>query len=787
MKERKNLYASIVGWGMFLAGAFAFSSCADEELDNVSQSTGKSIGFSTSYSKSVWEPDETRAVQKKNNYRCESTDGEFSIDVSVEDGIRSSITEQVQSRGTQITEKGDWQYKVGAYYTTDPDATEQAARTVDFFSENTNGGLSFASNATNATTNYYWPPVGTMKFFAVAPTDVVNAEGSTFAIPTVENINTPTLTYTIPSEVAAQKDIMVAQSTVTCNGNNGPVDLKFEHLLAAVQFKMGDMIATQVNSITISGIKGGEVTFRYSDGKWTPTSYGNTTSYALTLGTQDLEGNWEAGKLANTLNLDDAADITGNNNNSMLLLAPQTLSGAKVTVNYTELLVLDNGQPTTNEKTINLPEHIWEAGKTYAYTLNIKSGLNIEIPSPNDQDAHYVMVKMAYDLTGVSDDITELTASVEYINNTSTSTIVPSLLMEGNLTDLQKAGYWTETQYTEVQNSDNTVSLTNPKGIRGNETLPIGDNNKSGTLVMFLPENNGTTDREVVLRITGKYNDETLTIGSGSFKQYCPCWSNDGSVGVERFEERDKNNAIKEHPWGFKYTRTVKYKYESLISVFLPWIFEQQFSYEGTYYNVETKDLSFLYRNWTITINYSLLNDIEGANTPNGLENTIDLFNHVGNQGGIGELENFCITYKNFWGAGFTQISETGGTEIPEDFAAYESLKRNRFTEILRESENESKIFPTIFEEDIQWYLPSTTEAISLNETQLNSDGIIVSEIDDLDGTYWSSNKHVAQAEGETDNTTQAFAIEFSNGTYSEATPSDRMTKLKIRAVRKKP
>ena len=303
MKERKNIYASIVGWGMFLAGAFAFFSCADEELDNVSQSTGKSIGFSTSYSKSVWEPDETRAVQKKKNYRCESTDGEFSIDVSVEDGIRSSITERVQSRGTQITAKGDWKYNVGAYYTTDPDATEQAVRTVDFFSENTNGGLSFASNTTNATTNYYWPPVGTMKFFAVAPTDVVNAEGSTFAIPTVENINVPTLTYTIPSEVAAQKDIMVAQSTVTCNGNNGPVDLKFEHLLAGVQFKVGKMQFIKINSITVSGVIGGTITMTYDETNdvWSYAGTDEDATYSPT--------SMEVAALA-----PEGTEITGNDN-----------------------------------------------------------------------------------------------------------------------------------------------------------------------------------------------------------------------------------------------------------------------------------------------------------------------------------------------------------------------------------------------------------------------------------------------------------------------------------------
>lgn len=793
MKNIKSPYMSIIGWGMFLTGALMFASCADDDIiESTAVTTGDAICFSASKTRSIWEPDQTRSAssKEKQTLHCEAADGDFSVDVTVEDGIRSyESSQQVHSRGTQISEVGGWSYKVGAYYFFDESVQDESGTSIDFFSENSSGGLKINTdnNKNNAavTTPYYWPPVGEMKFFAVAPAEVAEATEATFKIPALANVNTPTLTYTIPSNVAEQKDIMVAQSTVACQTNNSSVDLQFEHLLAAVHFKMGDMIATRINSITLSGIKGGKVDFKYQDGKWTPNNYGATSvSYGLTLGTQDQEGNWEEGKLANTLNLDDQADISGNDNNSMLLLAPQILSNATITVNYTELLVLKDGQPSTKEKTINLPEHTLEAGKTYAYTLTVNSGLNIIIPRPDDQDAHYVMVEMAYDLKGVSNDITDLTASIEYINNTASTNVKPTLLMKRDLTELQLAGYWTETQYTAVKNADGTTSYVNSKNIRGTETLKIKGEDKSGSLVIFLPENNGETDREVVLRISGKYQDTSLTIGSGSFKQYCPCWSEDGSIGVERLEERDANDIVKTHPWGFKYTRKAEYRFFSILNLFLPYVFEQQFGYEGNFYTIEK--FSFLtIKYWSVKIDYTALNKITGANEKDGLVNTRDLFHHVGNDGGVSELEKFCQTYRSLIGDTFTLESEDGENDVPDDFAAYEALKRNKFVEILLENDGGSDILPMIFEEDIQWFLPSTTEALKLKETRLDSNGNKVESIDALQGTYWSSNRHVAQSDSETDDDTKAFSIKYTNGNCS-IIPADRMTKYSVRAVRNK-
>lgn len=356
MKERKNLCASIVGWGVFLAGAFAFSSCVnDEEIDNGLQTTGQSIGFSASYGNSIWEPDQIRAAHDASG----STYSEY---------VCSFNSQQGESRGALIDSKNaNWSYKVGAYYTTDPTATGTAAKTINYFDENTTaGGLTIVSNNDNATTSYYWPPVGNMKFFAVAPADVVGTptdDGTNFAIPTVSDIISPVLTYTIPETVASQKDIMVAQSSVACSINNPTVGLQFQHLLSAVQFKVGEMNDVQINAITVSGVKGGTVTMTYdSTNGW---AYSSTTnaSYSPT---------------PNTLStFTRGTEITSGDN--IMLVMPQTLGeNAQVSVTYTASGVQDTKSVALNSTTSS-NDDAWIAGRIHNYYLNINPGLPLSL------------------------------------------------------------------------------------------------------------------------------------------------------------------------------------------------------------------------------------------------------------------------------------------------------------------------------------------------------------------------------------------------------------------------
>ena len=825
MKERKNLYLSMVGWGLLLAGALSFSSCVDDELDNGLQTTGKNIGFNASYSRGTWEPDQTRsAKEKQSSIRCESSDGDFSVDVTVEDGIRSFQSEQVESRGTQIDQKGGWNYRVGAYYTTDKEATNLDSKTINFFTENTDGGISIASDADNFTTNYYWPPVGTMKFFAVAPADVTS-----LSIPSVNDINTPTITYTIPENVADQKDIMVAQTTADCPQTTA-VGLQFQHLLAAVQFKVGAMQFIKINKLTISGIEGGNITMTYNNGIWSYRA-SKTTSYTPIYYTNETtkEPNID------TSGLPSGSDITGNENGLTMLMMPQEPgANAKITVSYTNVITGEFFENKDASIAAVVDENgvkkgVWEAGETTVYTLNIDSNIAVEIQSPSDADAHYVRVDMQYDLSGFSGlngiQISDIKAQAYWLNDNSNtaSDDKQAIYLKTTLTDMQSRGYFTdelwEVRYTVNEDTKEVTytvgskdgpALVNPN-ILGTTTVDL-KNGSSGNIYLFLDENDGNTDRNGELIINAKVTRNgtkyDVVLAKGRFKQLCPSRNTEG-LGVERFERGES------YSYGFNYNRIVTYtnKYLNMSefwqAIYRILLYLFGMSVDTILPNVDGQAEGFVTTTTgtdvfgdemikEIKLNYVALNAVKNiSNDKDGLNNTTALYNYTGATD-ISELENELDKSleldengnSNLW----SRIIEPEGTPNPEYYAAYIALTRNRMREFVQYENGVVKLRKAILHKEgeggtdnkgdesgdniIEWYLPSSVEAQTLVETGTGEESTPISP---LDGTYWSSTA------GD-DTNAYAHSYTFSKNTFDKIKEDQpRMNELKVRAVRKKP
>lgn len=212
-----------------------------------------------------------------------------------------------------------------------------------------------------------WPSNGNVRFFAFAPTKNdfdKQGTGGSLTLSEASHEGSPTLTYTVPTDVTKQIDLMTACATAT--GPTTPeVVLKFSHALTAVQIKCGkDMLAGKITEVSISGVYGSG-THVIGSGEWTPSgdpSAGYTISEEIDLPSkEDSEDKYHAA---------EDTQITGKEGDNLtFMLLPQELQdGAKITIKFTD-------SATDTERTLSgsIAGQEWEAGKIVTYTLSQSS------------------------------------------------------------------------------------------------------------------------------------------------------------------------------------------------------------------------------------------------------------------------------------------------------------------------------------------------------------------------------------------------------------------------------
>lgn len=161
-------------------------------------------------------------------------------------------------------------------------------------------------NYKTATDMVYWPTAAgkTLDFYAITPSE--NA---------AYQFNGSNLTYTVPTDNAAQVDLMLAQANgQTKTTNAGKVALAFKHKLSQIVFKgitNNSRLSVEVKSITIKNVRNSITLAMGGNGAGTPGS--NFANYAVGLASPKT--------VANTSTSIDLTDATG-----ALLLVPQTLT-----------------------------------------------------------------------------------------------------------------------------------------------------------------------------------------------------------------------------------------------------------------------------------------------------------------------------------------------------------------------------------------------------------------------------------------------------------------------------
>lgn len=634
----------------------------------------------------------------------------------ITDGINPSAEPQVVTRSTPIDSKDKFynSFHVVAYWKKgDVPVTEQFYMDADV-SEQVN-------NRWTTDNTYYWPGNGhTLQFYALTP-DVAGIRMP--ATPASTHLSS----YTVPQDVAEQRDILVATTEELSGNYNQAVPLTFEHICTAIKFETGSQMQPgSIRSVTLKGVKTTGAYDMFS-GKWTLTEdVGNYTQ-----------------ELAKTMTGTETPGSEVTTAAQTFMMLPQNLpTGATVEVVFQD-------QVTGTERTLSAPiaGTEWPQGKTVTYKISISPEYDMSIECDDKVDAHYVIQEIQIK----ADCEWTLSSDVEWLTFTDWS--YDASKPEDR--PLGMSGYWIRSE-------------------RGGQTFS-GSGDK--VLYAYYDEHTGDQNREAHLTIS--YGDGSN--GGGNTKtitQYCPAWVS--NAGYERIEE-DAGTYPFGYAWDRRVTFSARFEFGSTIRdllgayVFLYIANNAIEEYNaGDYVTVTEQKIPILDLTYQtdVTIDYSNFNAIgsENININNGLANTRYLYGFE-NIGQIATIENRLRD--NAVGQFTETVSEDSHSDIPIDqFAVRKVAMKNEFQKRLKtetiEGETIRYVEAFINTDNIHWYLPASNEQSALKDGLAEGD-------DPLDGTYWSSTA--------VDDNENAYRYDAGGSSSQDA----RMTQYKIRAARQKP
>lgn len=528
---------------------------------------------------------------------------------------------------------------------------------------------------------YYWPGSNRqLRFLAWAPTDAVFQ-----SVP--NSPNTTTLQYTTPAEAKNQRDLVAAATDfIDSPANNGtctPVSLNFKHLCTAVIIKTGEtMTAGTIKSVSLKGVKNSG-TYNMVNSEWTLNN--STADFTI------------SPNQATTSTTPNGTDLNAGESTFMLL--PQTLGAdSKLEVEFH-----DNISGKDRILSASLKGAEWPMGKTVTYRLSITPEYELKFTStPDIVDAHY--------------DIIPIKVNTEYVQgNWTIKSNQPWVTIKSALTTYEQSGYWLKAtgDYADYCGSEKVP-------VERQQTLDKTGNGET-TLYLFVEENNSTKDRTVTLTLSINGVD----FATADIVQKCPIWQ--GDIGWEVLEDTET------FPFGFKWDRKVTYQKKGFGFLSGPieeWWMKQNFKKQPKGFWEWVKSIfapetvpyvTVNYSNGTVTftVDYSKMDEISAISTDDGLENTWNLYSHVGGTSFEGE--------KFIAGRGYTVTSQSGSNEIPKVFAALYAIKLNAFDVHKGGEGNQTTYAITPEKTDINWYLPASNQfsgAVGLNGKHWSSTGI---------------------------------------------------------------
>lgn len=791
MEKKMNIRLGF-GCTAALLIAMMFASCTKEEIFSAPVKKSDQINFGVN---PKWDDDEvsTRSGvgygSRAGSFMLRSEDSADSLTVNVY--VKNTISESAPMTKGSVVENPDDIADFDVYCSLD-----NGSETVPYF-------LNLEATQENGfwkpARDCYWPgsDFTKLKFLAVAP----YKHGMTSTIASGSVMPT-SFSYTVPEEAVDQNDIMMAVTGEYPGDHNQTVPVTFNHLLSAINVKIGSVPEGTIHSITLKGV-GSSSTYTVADGTWATCTA--TDSFAV-----DFAGDGDTFATTGT----ETGNPQINAAEATFMMIPQTL-GAESVLEVVFTHTITNNNVTL---TASLDKIVWEKSKTYNYLINIEPDFILNIVEENVPiaDCHYDVREIT-----ISDDANAgwiLTSNVDWVKfrvkpaDFETSEYKDYWIEKHIVTNIDITMDQTKEDDKSTPNVDERIST-----VTTSTEYPIG-NRISGTgatkILVYFYENiemgNNETVRSATLSLKDSKNNERSTM---IIDQYYPLWGI-GDIAYERIEE-NKNT----HPWGFASSRSVTYTYPSVnnkpswvndILGEIIWFFIKVIGWDEWFYQSQKERRGEVYQEfyasyftssqegfititptggdgtaewgqnnpWSVKLDYSKLNNINTQSS--GLQNTKSILTYAGGSTGS-DSETYLVNNSLEKGQ---ETNTIDATTIPQT-AAYQAAMKNSWimtTTITTTTTITDKGAPQIdtpvtvsdielATDDIQWFLPSAGEVATLLQTACDSDTSNNDEA--LSGTYWSSTSDAG---------TNSICYSAEGATSS----TSRTTTCKIRAARMK-
>ena len=753
------------------ASALLFGSCINDSIvdSDFRPITSRTIAFGAEL---AFPEDVTRAEDTPNrlgNHILTSEDSDLTLPVGVyqSNGINSGTV----TRGTAVDSKdGISNFNVWATF------HKSDSESMSYFENIAYEPTAGVFNPVNPDEEYYWPGSGNITFVAVANkpargfTAKMNSAGTALE----------SLTYTVDADATKQPDVMLAKASAP-GSTTTSVPLTFDHIMSAVNVKIGSVVAGEIRSITFKNVynKGN---YLVDQGVWVvdKTSVG------------DFTVKMENGKFVSTGN--DASGTPVNTEDATFMMIPQNPGeNAEMVIEFydqkTGHLYSDGAGAYKPALRGSISGDNWDKRKTTNYMLSIDESFTLTIePVGKKLDAHFVIGYANVTVDGI--DNWTITATT---SDGSEVTIQP----EEEVNVIAKQGFWTDYEVdangNKITDSSSETGRNGYKTARG-QTKWAGSGNVTNKLFyIFIPENISGSDREInlILKGTGSSSATTTKV----LLQKYPNWTA-GGFGWEVVDDDEEGE------YGFKFSRKrtfiFPYKLGNKNALIAPAHYTKDEAIEiatsiiNSYNASSFTSYATYTQDWVTTrmyvqVDYTKLNNVTGASsTTNGLDNTLALYDLGGivSTGALEvALENTLKTESGHEGEKMFRnpvssddipdsaqnvdvtLDSAGNSSIFEDLkgAITYILKKNRYylQKKLDSNQNSTTYYAFFNRDDIKWYMPASGQF-----TYFVANPNIEN---DIPYNYWSS--------------TAVDGDRYAS--RGDGTPEDRTEELRVIAVRK--